>query len=107
MDRPHNGSKELAVDGLFIEAGADPRVDLARQLGVELNDGNEIIVDKSMRTNVHGVFAAGDITDASGDLKQTLTAAAQGSQAATAAYEEVSSHPDACQWHAAGYSIAS
>ena len=107
LDRPHNGSKELAVDGLFIEAGADPRVDLARQLGVELNDGNEIIVDKSMRTNVHGVFAAGDITDASGDLKQTLTAAAQGSQAATAAYEEVSSHPDACQWHAAGYSIAS
>ena len=107
LDRPHNGSKELAVDGLFIEAGADPRVDLARQLGVELNDGNEIIVDKSMRTNVHGVFAAGDITDASGDLKQTLTAAAQGSQAATAAYEEVSSHPDACQWHAVGYSIAS
>ena len=107
LDRPHNGSKELAVDGLFIEAGADPRVDLARQLGVELNDGNEIVVDKSMRTNVHGVFAAGDITDASGDLKQTLTAAAQGSQAATAAYEEVSSHPDACQWHAAGYSIAS
>jgi thioredoxin reductase len=43
-----------------------------------------------MNTNVSGLIAAGDLTDASGDLKQTITAAAQGSMAATTAYEYVS-----------------
>jgi thioredoxin reductase (NADPH) len=88
------------VDGLFVEIGADPRVDLARQLGAELNDQNEIVVDKLMRTSVHGLFAAGDVCDASGELKQTITAAAQGARAAASAYAEVASHPEACKWHA-------
>jgi len=100
LDREHEGSRELAVDGLFIEIGADPRVDLARQLGVELNAINEIKVDKHMKTNVHGLFAAGDVTDASGDLKQTVTAAAQGAIAATSAYADLTEHPNACKWHA-------
>ena len=76
-------------------------MDLAKQLGVNLNDLDEIIVDKTGRTNVDGVMAAGDVTDASGDLKQTITAAAQGALAATAAYEWASAHPNACRWHAA------
>ena len=101
LDRPHAGSAELDVDGLFIEIGADPRIELARQLGVALNDKNEIGVDKSMRTNVHGVFAAGDVTDAAGELKQTITAAAQGALAATAAYEDYGEHPNACLRHKA------
>ena len=91
LDREYDGKSELEVDGIFVEIGADPRVDLARQLNVELNDIDEIIVDKTGRTNVEGVLAAGDITDASGDLKQTITAAAQGALAATAAYEWVGS----------------
>ena len=93
LDREHNGTMEIDVHGLFIEAGADPRVDLAKQLGVNLNDIEEIIVDKLGRTNVGGVMAAGDVTDASGDLKQTITAASQGALAATAAYEWASAHP--------------
>ena len=91
LDREYDGKSELEVDGIFVEIGADPRVDLARQLNVELNDIDEIIVDKTGRTNIEGVLAAGDITDASGDLKQTITAAAQGALAATAAYEWVGS----------------
>ncbi|MCH8298042.1 MAG: FAD-dependent oxidoreductase [Chloroflexi bacterium] len=105
LDQEVNGSTELTVDGLFIEIGADPRTDLARQLGIQLNDKDEIIVDKHMRTSVHGVFGAGDVTDASGELKQTLTAAAQGALAATAAYADVSEHPDACAVHAVGFSL--
>ena len=104
LDQEVNGSSELPVDGLFLEIGADPRTELGHQLGIQVNDRDEIIVDKHMRTNVHGVFAAGDITDASGELKQTLTAAAQGSLAATAAYADVSEHPDACEVHAVGFS---
>ena len=105
LDRPYNGSPELDLDGLFLEIGADPRVELVQELGLELNERNEIKVDREMRTNVHGVFAAGDVADASGDLKQTITAAAQGAVAATTAYGHVSAHPNACATHAAGYSV--
>ena len=105
LDQDVSGSAELTVNGLFIEIGADPRTNLARQLGIQLNEKDEIIVDKHMQTNVHGVFAAGDVTDAGGDLKQTLTAAAQGALAATGAYADVSEHPNACPVHAVGFSL--
>jgi thioredoxin reductase (NADPH) len=100
LDRPHDGSNELKVDGIFMEIGADPRTELPKQLGLNLNDQDEVIVDKSMRTNVPGIFAAGDLTDASGDLKQTITAAAQGAIAASSAYKYLREHPQACPWHA-------
>jgi len=100
LDRAHNGSNEIDVDGIFIEIGADPNFQLAKQLGVDLNDMNEVIVDKMMKTNIPGVLAAGDITNGSGDLKQTITAAAQGALAATSAYEYAIEHPYACKPHA-------
>ena len=102
IDRPYSGSRELAVHGIFIEIGADPRAELAKQLGVALNDEEEVIVDRDMSTNVHGVFAAGDLTNASGNLKQTVTAAAQGAIAASTAYKYIAEHPQSCRWHAAG-----
>lgn len=105
LDQQYRGSRDLDVDGLFLEIGADPRVELAQMLGVELNEQNEIKVDRGMRTNVHGIFAAGDVTDGSEDLKQTVTAVAQGAIAATAAYEYISAHPNACAVHAVGYSL--
>ena len=106
LDRAHDGSNELQTNGLFIEIGADPRVELANQLGLELNDLDEIKVDKSGRTSAEGVFAAGDITDGSGELKQTITAASQGAVAATAAYEYVSKHGNKCAQHAVAFSLA-
>ena len=106
LDRAVNGSNELRTDGLFIEIGADPRVELANQLGLDLNELNEIKVDKSGRTSFDGVFAAGDITDGSGELKQTITAASHGAVAATAAYEYVSEHGNRCAQHAIAYSLA-
>jgi thioredoxin reductase (NADPH) len=79
--------KKLKLDGLFIEIGSDPRSQLAQKIGVKLNKWNEIMVDKSQRTNVSGVFAAGDISD--NPLKQIITAAAEGAIAATTAYNEL------------------
>ena len=105
LNRAYNNSNELKLDGLFIEIGADPRVELAQALGLLLNEKNEIVADKEMRTNVHGVFVAGDVTDGSGDLKQTITAAAQGAIAATSAYAHVVEHPNVCAAHAVGYRI--
>jgi len=105
LDRPLNGSAELALDGLFIEIGSDPNVDLAQQLGVALTRQSEIDVDRLMQTSVPGVFAAGDVTNGSGHLKQTITAAAQGAIAATSAYGYVSTHRNACAMHAVGFSM--
>ena len=105
LNREYDGSRDMKLHGLFIEIGADPRVELPRQLGLALNDVDEVIVDKHGVTSVEGVFAAGDLTDASGDLKQTITASAQGAMAATSAYEFVSTHPNRCAVHAMGYSL--
>jgi len=90
IDNPHNNSTKLSVDGLFIEIGADPRIEIPLQLQINLNEKNEVIVNNEMETNVEGILAAGDLTDASGDLKQTVTAAAQGAIAAKSAYSYVS-----------------
>ena len=105
LDREVNGSREMELDGLLIEIGAEPRTELVRPLGVQLNEGREVIVDKLMHTNVPGLFGAGDVTDASDDLKQTITAAAQGAIAATSAYKLVMAHPDACHVHAIGFRL--
>ena len=97
LDREYEGRRDMKLDGLFIEIGADPRVELANQLGMALNDRDEVMVDKTMQSSVHGVYAAGDLTDASGSLKQTVTAAGQGAIAATSAYGDLTEHPNACQ----------
>ena len=99
------GSRSLSVDGIFIEIGADPNSGLAKALGASVNDLDEIAVDKGMRTTVEGLFAAGDVSDGSGELKQTITAAAQGAIAATSAYDFVSERPNRCATHAMGYGV--
>jgi len=77
---------EFAVDGLMIEAGADPRIEIPKSLGIKLDKTtNEVIVDKDQKTNIHGLYAAGDITNGS-NLKQTITAASQGAISALSAY---------------------
>ena len=106
LDRPHDGSTELEVEGIFIEIGADPRNRLALPLGVMTNSQGEIMVSRMGETTVSGVFAAGDVTDATGELKQTITSAAQGVIAATSAYSYVSEHGNMCQMHAAGFELA-
>jgi len=90
ISRPHGDTDRLPVDGLFIEIGADPRTEIPTALGVALNKATtEVHVDRMMCTNVEGVFAAGDLTDGSGPLKQTITAAAQGAIAAFSAYHYI------------------
>ena len=97
LSRPHGGADVLTVDGVFVEAGADARLDLPKELGLDINSQtNEVHVDRMMRTGVEGVYAAGDLTDGSGPLKQTITAAAQGAIAALSAYQYVSSRPAPC-----------
>ncbi len=100
LTKPHNGSKELDVDGLFIEIGAIPSTDLAEQLGAEIDETGHIAVSNMMRTTVPGVYAAGDNTFHYEEFKQDITAAAMGSVAATSAYEDFKSKDELCYMHA-------
>lgn len=87
LDQEYAGKKEIDLDGVFIEIGSVPMVSLLGNLGVVLDDSNHIIVADDMKTNVPGVFGVGDITTASNKFKQIITAAAEGSIAATSAYK--------------------
>jgi len=77
---------ELTVDGVFISIGEEPQSKLALELGVKLDEKGFIIADKKGRTNIKGVYAAGDIT---GGLRQVVTACAEGANAALASTEAV------------------
>jgi thioredoxin reductase (NADPH) len=72
---------ELPLDGLFIALGTAGSTELARKLGVMLENGN-IKTDEHMATNVPGIFAAGDCT---GGLLQIAKAVYQGAEAGLAA----------------------
>ncbi|MBU1178435.1 FAD-dependent oxidoreductase [Patescibacteria group bacterium] len=87
LDKEHEGSQELALDGLFIEVGADPEVSLAKELGVELDEKDRIKINTQAATNVPGVSAAGDVTVGLCEMEQIVTAAAEGATAAYGVYE--------------------
>jgi thioredoxin reductase (NADPH) len=75
--------RELAAQAVFIVQGAAPRTGLARSLGVHLAETGWIEVDTEQRTNVAGVFAAGDVTSL--HSHQVAAAVHEGNQAAAAA----------------------
>jgi thioredoxin-disulfide reductase len=74
---------ELNVQGIFIEIGYVPNSDFVSDV-LELNEKKEIKIDKSNKTNVNGIFAAGDVTDV--HEKQIIIAAGEGSKALLSAY---------------------
>jgi len=84
LDNPYKGKKELEVDGLFVAIGLIPLSDLAKPLGVKINIKGEIEIDRESKTNVPGVYAAGDITDTK--FKQAITGVAEGVHAVYSAY---------------------
>lgn len=77
--------EEYETDAVFVAIGDEPSNDLAKQLGVELDENGYIITDKSQSTNVSGVYAAGDIT---GGVKQWIVACGEGAVAAISAYQD-------------------
>ena len=90
LEDTKTGAKEtLELDGLFVAIGMVPNVEIAKQLGVELDERGKIKVDNCQRTNVPRVYAAGNITNACCDFDQIITSAAQGAVAAKSAYEDL------------------
>ena len=73
-------TRELAATGLFVAIGHDPRNELIQGV-VDLDDEGYVLVEgRSTRTNLDGVFAAGDLVDHT--YRQAITAAGSGCSAA-------------------------
>jgi len=82
LDRPYNDADFINLDGLFIEAGSDPKLDFARDLGLKTDEGGYVKINSDASTSVTGVWAAGDITNGSDKFRQVITACAEGAIAA-------------------------
>ncbi len=71
-----NETIELPVDGVFYQVGEDPNSQIAKEAGVSTDEEGYIIIDIRQRTNIPGVYAAGDVTNH--PVKQVGTAVGQG-----------------------------
>lgn len=83
-DLKKNKKYNFSVEGIFVSIGEEPQNALAKVLGIKLDEKGFVIVDKQQRTNIKGVYAAGDIT---GGLRQIITACAEGAIAALTSTE--------------------
>jgi thioredoxin reductase (NADPH) len=76
--------KEIGVDGLFVAIGWEPNTEMLL-MEVEKDHEGYILTDARLMTSFPGLFAAGDVRDT--DLRQVLTACADGARAAGHAAE--------------------
>lgn len=73
-----DNGKVLEVKGLLTETGCVPNTYLIHDLGIKTDKQGYIKADKTQATNIPGIFAAGDITIASNEFRQIITACAEG-----------------------------
>ena len=79
-DRNTNETRELAITGLFVAIGHDPRSELVKgQIDLD-EEGYVQVHDRTTVTNIPGVFACGDLVDH--HYRQAITAAGSGCSAA-------------------------
>jgi thioredoxin reductase (NADPH) len=84
LDNKTGETKELEVNAVFVQVGEAPNSQIAREAGVEVDDHGYVKIDIFQRTNLSGVYAAGDVTNH--PVKQVGTAVGQGITAALEAY---------------------
>ena len=89
MDLKTSVPRVLPVSGIFVAVGITPQSALVKGV-VEMNEGGSILTNELMKTNIPGVYAAGDIRNT--PLRQVITACSDGAIAATSALEFISCH---------------
>ncbi|MBW4777300.1 alkyl hydroperoxide reductase subunit F [Prevotella histicola] len=84
-DRKTEEEHDITLDGIFVQIGLMPNSDVVSGQ-VELSPRKEIIIDATNRTNVSGVYAAGDVTTV--PYKQITIAMGEGAKAALSAFDD-------------------
>ncbi len=79
--------KTINVDGVFVEIGLRPPIEFLKKIGLKLTNEGYVAVNPDQSTNIPGLYAAGDVTNACNNFKQIVTAMAQGAIAAKSCYE--------------------
>jgi alkyl hydroperoxide reductase subunit F len=84
-DRTTGDAHQVDLDGVFVQIGLSPNSALVKNI-IETNKYGEIIVDEKGRTNVPGIYAAGDVTTI--PYKQIVIAMGEGAKVALTAFED-------------------
>ncbi len=79
FDKVTGTTKILAVDGIFVNIGVEPNTQLFKD-ELNLSASGRIIAGEDCRTEIDGVFAAGDVREK--EIRQLTTAASDGTTAA-------------------------
>lgn len=84
-NRETDETRLIELDGIFVQIGLMPNSGVVREI-VETNRLGEIITDAHCRTNVPGVYAAGDVSTV--PFKQIIIAMGEGAKASLSAFED-------------------
>ena len=84
-DRASGEERRVELEGVFIQIGLVPNTEWLQDSGLDLTKFGEIAVDDEGRTNLPGVFAAGDVTTV--PYKQIVVAMGEGSKAGLSAFD--------------------
>lgn len=84
-DRKTEAEQTIALDGIFVQIGLAANSGVFREV-VETNRPGEIIIDAHCRTNVAGIYAAGDVSTV--PYKQIIISMGEGAKAALSAFED-------------------
>ena len=79
-DRASGEERKFALEGVFVQIGLVPNTEWLENSDLELSPHGEIVIDSQGKTNLPGIFAAGDCTTV--PYKQIVVAMGAGSKAA-------------------------
>ena len=84
-DRTSEEVRTIELDGIFVQIGLMPNSGVFRDV-VDTNRMGEIAIDTHSRTNIPGIYAAGDVSTV--PYKQIIIAMGEGAKAALSAFED-------------------
>lgn len=84
-DRKTEAERVIALDGIFVQIGLAANSGVFHGL-IDTNRAGEIVIDTHCRTNVSGVYAAGDVSNV--PYKQIIISMGEGAKAALSAFED-------------------
>lgn len=88
-DRETKKLQSVPLEGIFVQIGLVPNSKFLKGV-VELNKFGEVLIDEKCRTNVKGIYGAGDVTNV--PYKQIIIAMGEGAKAGLSSFEDLMFH---------------